>query len=340
MKVDSNIGADMKTAGSSAKQLEEMGYSGLRIAELNHDPFMPLSIAAGETESIELVTSVAVAFSRNPMSMAIIAHDLNAYSKGRFILGLGSQVKPHIERRFSMPWHKAAAQMREFIEAMHAIFDCWYDGERLEYLGDYYQHTLMPSTFSPDTKGCSRPRITLSATGPLMTKLAAQLADGMIMHPFSSEKYLRDVTLPAIEKGLQDSSRSLGQFELDYAPMIATGNNEESLERAKNSVRGRIAFYGCTVAYKPVLDIHGWGDLQAELIDLNRQHRTQEMADLITDEMLETIAIVGEPETVVDQMVDRFGGMIGRTSFSADNLDPGQVQELIGKLKKSDHKSS
>ena len=230
MKVDSNVDSDMNTIASRAKELEEIGYSGLRIAELNHDPFMPLAIAASKTDSIELITSVAVAFSRNPMSMATLAHDLNAFSNGRFILGLGSQVKPHIERRFSMPWHKAAAQMREFIEAMHAIFSCWYEGERLQYEGEYYQHTLMPDTFKPDTQGLSPPRITLSATGPLMTKLAAEIADGMMMHPFSSERYLKEVTLPAIKSGLHNSGRDLESFELDYAPMIASADSEEELQ--------------------------------------------------------------------------------------------------------------
>jgi len=158
------------------------------------------------------------------MSMATLAHDLNAFSQGRMILGLGSQVKPHIERRFSMPWYKAARQMREFIEAMNAIFDSWYDGERLEYIGEYYEHTLMPATFTPENLESGRPQINLSATGPLMTKVAAEVADGMIMHPFSSEKYIREVTLPAIEAGLTVSGRTLDEFQLDYAPIIFTGD--------------------------------------------------------------------------------------------------------------------
>ena len=336
MKVDSNVDSDMNTIASRAKELEEIGYSGLRIAELNHDPFMPLAIAASKTDSIELITSVAVAFSRNPMSMATLAHDLNAFSNGRFILGLGSQVKPHIERRFSMPRHKAAAQMREFIEAMHAIFSCWYEGERLQYEGEYYQHTLMPDTFKPDTQGLSPPRITLSATGPLMTKLAAEIADGMMMHPFSSERYLKEVTLPAIKSGLHNSGRDLESFELDYAPMIASADSEEELQRAIGFIKSRIAFYGCTVAYRPVLEIHGWGDLQEELIALNRQHRTKEMSDLITDEILETIAIVGKPEAVVDKMIKRFDGCIGRTGFAVGGLEPDRKRELIEKLRLSD----
>ena len=227
MKVDAFVAANMRGVAAEAQRLEAIGYDGLRLPELKHDPFMPLAIAAEHTEKIELVTSVAVAFSRNPMSMAVQAHDLNAFSNGRLVLGLGSQVKPHIERRFSMPWHKAARQMREFIEAMKAIFDCWYDDERLEFVGEYYQHTLMPATFRPDDTDGGRPRLMLSATGPLMTKVAAQVADGMIMHPFSSETYMREVTIPAIEDGLRASGRTLRDFDLDYAPMIATGVSGE-----------------------------------------------------------------------------------------------------------------
>lgn len=333
MKIDASASADMQRIGEHAKRLEALGYDGIRLAELNHDPFMPLALAAANTSRIELVTSVAVAFARNPMSMAVQAHDLNAFSNGRFVLGLGSQVKPHIERRFSMPWHKAARQMREYINAMNAIFDCWYDGKRLEFVGEYYQHTLMPATFSPDNVSGPRPRIVLSATGPLMTKVAAEVADGMIMHPFSSEKYMREVTLPAIEAGLATSGRSLTDYELDYAPMIATGTTEEALRDGIATLRNRIAFYGCTVAYKPVLDIHGWGELQDELIVLNRAHRTEDMAALITDEMVHTIGIVGEPQAVVDTMQQRFGGLIGRTGFAVPGMEEAELAGLLSQLR-------
>jgi len=333
MKIDASASADMQRIGEQAKRLEGLGYDGIRLAELNHDPFMPLALAAANTSRIELVTSVAVAFARNPMSMAVQTHDLNAFSNGRFVLGLGSQVKPHIERRFSMPWHKAARQMREYINAMNAIFDCWYDGKRLEFMGEYYQHTLMPATFSPDNVSGPRPRIVLSATGPLMTKVAAEVADGMIMHPFSSEKYMREVTLPAIEAGLATSGRSLANYELDYAPMIATGTTEEALRDGIATLKNRIAFYGCTVAYKPVLDIHGWGELQDELIVLNRAHRNDDMAALITDEMVLTIGIVGEPQTVVDTMQQRFGGLIGRTGFTVPGMEDAELAGLLSQLR-------
>jgi probable F420-dependent oxidoreductase len=337
LKIDAGISANslanMATVGREARRLEELGYDGIRVSELNHDPFLPLTLAAEHTSRIELVTSVAVAFSRNPMIMANTAHDLNAFSAGRLVLGLGSQVKPHIERRFSMPWHKAARQMRDFIEAMNAIFDCWYDGERLEYVGEYYRHTLMPRTFTPENIEAGRPRITLSATGPLMTRVAAEIADGMIMHPFSSEKFMREVTLPAIQVGLDKRGRTPADFELDYAPIIATGSDEESLARAINSARDRIAFYGSTEAYRPVLEAHGWGELQAELNSLNKRQQQREMAALIDDEVLHTIAIVGEPDTVIDAMKLRFGDLIGRTGFSVPGVSDDKLAGYLQRLR-------
>ncbi|MEM7003774.1 MAG: TIGR03617 family F420-dependent LLM class oxidoreductase [Pseudomonadota bacterium] len=333
MKIDAPAGTDLKSIGEAATRTESLGYDGIRVAETNHEPFMPLTLAAAATETLELVTSVAVAFARSPMVLAQQAHDLNAFSGGRLVLGIGSQVKPHIERRFNMPWHKAAAQMREYINAMHAIYDCWYDGARLEFFGDYYQFSLMPSTFTPENTSGPRPRIALSATGPLMTKVAAETADGMIMHPFSSDRYMREVTLPAIEAGLATRGKSLAEFQLDYAPMLATGETEEALQAAIDQVRDRIAFYGCTVAYRPVLELHGWGALQDELIALNKAHRKADMAALIDDEILHTIAIVGEPGTVVDEMQRRLGGIIHRTGFGGVRLSEATLADMLGRLR-------
>ncbi|MDA1077019.1 MAG: TIGR03617 family F420-dependent LLM class oxidoreductase [Proteobacteria bacterium] len=333
MKVDAGLTNTMAKVAEDARRLEAIGYDGVKVAELNHDPFLPLTLAAEHTSRVDLITSVAVAFARNPMSMAILAHDLNAFSGGRFVLGLGSQVKPHIERRFSMPWHKAAAQMREFIEAMQAIFRCWYDGERLAYNGEYYTHTLMPSTFTPTNISAGKPRIILSATGPLMTRIAAEIADGMMMHPFSSERYIREVTLPAIEQGLATGGRTLDQFELDYAPIIATGANEQEINRAIDAARDRIAFYGSTEAYRPVFDLHGWGDLQTELNALNKREQKADMAALISDEILHTIAIVGEPAEVIDKMKQRLGDIISRTGFTVAGLRDDDHADLLARLR-------
>ncbi len=333
MKVDAGLSADMATVAGQVKQLEALGYDGARIAELDHDPFLPLAIAAEHSERIELITSVAVAFARNPMSLAHIAHDLNAFSQGRFVLGLGTQVQPHIVRRFSMPWYKAPRQMREFINALQAIFDCWYDGEPLAFEGEYYQHTLMPKTFSPTNVSSGRPRIVLSATGPLMTKVAAETADGLIMHPFSTERYIREVNLPAIIEGLTRVDETLENFEIDFAPMIATGANQEAMDRAIAQVRDRIAFYGSTPGYRAVLELHGWGELQTELNFLMKQHRTEEMSALIDDDILHTFAVVAEPESVAGQVLQRYGDLIDRTAFNAGSLPEAQVHRILSELR-------
>ena len=334
MKIDASISADMTKVPAQVQRLESMGYDGVKIAELDHDPFLPLAIAAEHSDKIELITSVAVAFARNPMSMANIAHDLNAFSNGRFILGLGTQVQPHVVKRFGMPWYKGPRQMREFINAMHAIFDCWYEGDDLDFQGEYYLHTLKPKTFTPQNTDAGRPRILLSATGPLMTKVAAETADGLIMQPFSTERYIREVNLPATEQGLANVDASRDEFDIDFAPMIATGHTEEDLNQAMDVIRGRIAFYGSTPGYRTVLDLHGWGDLQVELNRLMKQHRTNEMANLIDDEILHTFAIVGEPDAVVDEMTKRYGDIVDRTAFHAPSLADDEIAGLLAKLRR------
>ena len=334
MKVDVGVNSDPLHIGKAAQAMERNGYDGIRVSETNRDPFIPLAIAAAETTAIELVTSVVVAFARNPMSLALQAHELNRLARGRLVLGIGSQVKPHIERRFSMPWHKPARQMREFIDAMNAIFACWYDGIRLDFQGEYYQHTLMPSTFTPpDNKPAYKPDILLSATGPLMTKVAGEVADGLITHPFSTERYLKEVTVPAVQEGLRKRDRALDSFQIDYAPMLAIGTTDQQLEQAIVAIKDRIAFYGCTVAYRPVLELHGWGALQDELIPLNRAHRRTDMVNLIDDDVLHAIAIIGSPREVVDEMKRRFDGVVSRTGFGGSAIDREELPELLSALK-------
>ena len=336
MKVDTGVNMDPLRIGSQVAKLETLGYDGIRVSETNRDPFVPLALAAQATSKVELVTSVVVAFARNPMSLAMQAHELNRLANGRLMLGIGSQVKPHIERRFSMHWGKPARQMREFIEAMQAIFDSWYEGERLDYQGEYYSHTLMPTTFTPpDRDPKYRPSVQLSATGPLMTKVAAEVSDGLITHPFSTERYLKEVTLPAVQAGLQQRSKPRDSFTIDYAPMVAMGHNDEELETEIATVKDRIAFYGCTVAYRPVLELHGWGSLQDELILLNKAHRREDMINLIDDEILNTIAIVGSPREVVSEMHQRFSGAVDRTSLNGSRLEPEELAELLHLLQET-----
>ena len=281
MKVDGHLTGDWTRIPGHIKTLESEGFDGVGTAEMNHDPFFPLLIAAEHSETIELQTGIAVAFARSPMTLANQGHDLNAYSKGRFTLGLGSQIRAHITKRFSMPWGAPAPQMRELILAMRAIWANWYEGEPLRFEGKYYNHTLMTPAFTPDNKEYGAPKVTLAAVGPIMTEVAGEVADGLIIHPFSNEKYIREVTLPAVERGLAKSGRSRDDFEISYTPFIISGNDEKTFAAQKAAAKQRISFYGSTPAYKNVLGVHGWGDLQPELNKMSKQGQWAEMGELV-----------------------------------------------------------
>ena len=333
MKVDTSIGSKLAEIPESVRSIEAAGYDGVRTAELNHDPFFPLVLAAEHTEKLELATSIAVAFARSPMNLANIGHDLNAYSKGRFTLGLGSQIKPHITKRFSMQWGAPAAQMREMVLAMRAIWANWYDGEPLEFVGKYYRHTLMTPAFTPEDPQYGAPRVVLAAVGPKMTEVAGEVADGMIIHPFSTLPFIESVTIPAIEAGLARAGRSRDDFELSYGPFVITGRNEEEFARNRKNAQERIAFYGSTPAYKGVLDSIGCGDLQGELNTMSKQGRWKEMGTLITDEILTEFGVIGEPHEIAPQMLARYGAFVDRTSASFPVSDDDQRAEIIQALR-------
>jgi probable F420-dependent oxidoreductase len=333
MKIDAPLIAELKQVVSSASRLEQLGYDGLRVAELNHDPFLTLTLAAEVTERIELITSVAVAFSRNPMSTAQLAHDLNAFSDGRFVLGLGTQVKAHITRRFGMPWHDGPAQMREFIEALQAIFDHFYLGDPLAFSGDYYEHSLLPKPFKPNDLSAGRPPIFLSATGPMMTRVAAETADGLIMHPFSTEAYVKEVYVPTLDEHLTRVSLSRDDFVVDFSPLIATGDTEEAIDAARQVARERIAFYGSTRSYQRVLAHHGWEALQPQLNTLMKQGRVEEMAVLIDDAVFDAFVVSGTPDDVGRELKRRYGNFIDRMTLSPEGLSERSLGSLIEQLK-------
>ena len=333
MKVDAHLTSNWHKIPEHIKELEKSNIDGVGVAEMNHDPFMPLMLAAEHSENIELHTGIAVAFARSPMVLANLGHDLNAYSKGRFTMGLGSQIRPHITKRFSMPWGAPAPQMRELIQAMRAIWANWYEGEPLKFEGEFYQHTLMTPAFTPEDTEYGAPKITLAAVGPMMTRVAAEEADGMIIHPFSNEKYIREVTLPAIEAGLSKSGRSIKDFELTYSPFIVAGKDEESFNKIKTEVKNRIAFYGSTPAYKPVLAVHGWGDLQLELNKMSKQGLWKEMGELITDDILNVFSVMSETENLADIIKQRYGDFTTRTSGAFSFVDSETRQDIITKLK-------
>lgn len=315
MKVDGGIGFNLQQAGEEAKRAEGIGYAGVWSAETSHDPMFPLLLAAEHTERLELGTGITVAFARSPMTLAASAYDLQRFSEGRFMLGLGSQIKPHIEKRFSMPWSHPAPRMREFILAMRAIWDCWMNGTKLDFRGDFYQHTLMTPFFNPGASEYGVPKVFLAAVGELMTEVAGEAADGMLVHGFTTERYLREVTMPALERGWAKAGKTRADFQLSIPSFIVTGHTEEETAKADAAVRQQIAFYGSTPAYRGVLELHGWGDLQSELNSLSKQGQWEEMGRRITDDILEAFAIVAEPGDVAKQLLARYGDVIDRLSF-------------------------
>jgi len=307
-----DVTQDLHRVPDAARTLETQGYDGCVSVETAHDPFLPLLLAAEHTERLELMTSIAVAFARTPMLLANIGHDLNQYAKGRLILGLGSQIRPHITKRFSMPWSHPAPRMREFILAMRAIWANWHEGAPLRFEGEYYTHSLMTPMFTPTNTRYGAPRVMLAAVGPRMTEVAGEVADGMIVHAFSTRKYVDEVTLPAIERGLATAGRQRGDFQLTCPIFVVTGSDPKAWEASRSAVCRQIAFYGSTPAYRPVLELHGWGGLQGELNALSKQGQWDAMGALVTDEILEAFAVVGPPDEIAGLIRKRCGDAIDR----------------------------
>jgi probable F420-dependent oxidoreductase len=315
MNIDTPLEADLSTVAALARDAEIAGYDGMFSSENAHDPFLRLAFAATATEHAQLYTSIAVAFARTPMTMAYSAWDVHKLSNGRFSLGLGSQVKPHVERRLSMPWSRPAARMREFAAALRAIWTAWQDGTKLDFRGDFYTHTLMAPMFNPGPSQTGLPKVLIAAVGDRMLHVAAEAGDGLIIHPFATERYIRDVIAPIVDGGLSVSGRDRKEFDLILSAFVVTGTSEEALERAKKATRKQIAFYGSTPAYRAVLELHGWGDLQTKLNALSKEGRWDEMGELVDDEVLNAFAAVGEPDQIAPKLIERFDGVIDRMSF-------------------------
>jgi probable F420-dependent oxidoreductase len=333
MKISGYIPVDMGKAGAAAKALEDMGFDAGATAETQHDPFLPAAIAAEHTERLEIGTSIAVAFARNPMLLANLGHDLNSYSKGRFNLGLGTQISAHITKRFSMPWSAPAARMREMIAAMHAIWDSWYEGKKLDFRGEFYTHTIMTPYFTPRDTKYGRPKIMLAAVGPIMTKAAAELADGMLCHGFTTPKYTVEVTIPMIENTIKAKGRDRSKFEIVASLMTVVGDTDEQLQKGFDRVRESISFYGSTPAYKGVFECHGWYDLQPKLNRLSKEGKWDEMAKSIPQEVVEAFAIGGTAEEVIEKRKKIFAGHVDRTGLGIDVFDPDRTKALIKQMK-------
>jgi probable F420-dependent oxidoreductase len=316
-----------------AQELERLGYAGGFTFEGPHDPFMPLLSAASATEKLELSTAIAVAFARSPMLLAQLAWDLQLASQGRFTLGLGSQIKAHIERRFSMPWTHPAARMRELVMAIRAIWACWHDGEKLDFKGEFFTHTLMPPILSPGPNPFGKPKIYLAGVGPAMTQVAGEVGDGFMVHPLNSPQSIETLTLPSLLAGRQKSGKTLDDFTISCQIMVATGETGEELQTAIATIRGQLAFYASTPAYKVILDCHGWGDLQPELQRMTRENRWDLMNELVSDEMLDTFAVVGHPGDIAGKIRTRVNQRIGRISLVTPyTTDPARFAGIVKSL--------
>ena len=326
LRVDAHIGANPTDAAVRIRQLEDAGFGGAWMGETNHNPFVGLAIAAASSSHIVLGTNIAAAFVRSPMDTAYLGWDMQATSEGRFILGLGSLIKPHVTRRFSMPWTRPVDRMKEYVEALHAIWDVWETGGKLDFRGDFYQHTLMNPMFVPPPNTHGRPRVYLAAVGPRMTSVAGQLADGLLCHALATPQFLRDVALPAVRAGQEIAGRPSGATEIAASALVVAAESPESYETQLRGVRRTIALSFTVPAYRIMLEHHGWGDAHDELRALAGQGRWAEMPDVIDDVMLHMITAVGTPAQVGEILATRYGGLVDRlavvTPYEVASGDP------------------
>lgn len=314
MKKDGYLSTDLRAVADQAGELETSGHLGAFTAETSHDPFLPLAIAAEHTSTIQLGTSIAVAFARNPMTLAYTARDLNEFSHGRMILGLGSQIRPHITKRFSMPWSAPAARMREFIAALHAIWQCWDDQTPLRFKGEHYTHILMSDFFDPGPAEHGRPDVYLAAVGPLMLRVAAELCDGWMVHPFTTPQHFHDVALPRFRGFMDEADREHALCQISLPAFVVTGQDDAEMAASAARIKQQIGFYGSTPSYVEVLEHHGWADVHTELNSMTKTGRWDELGDLIDDEMLATFAVVAEPDRVEAALAERYGETVDRIS--------------------------
>lgn len=339
MLVDLQLDARPDRALARARELTAAGAAGLFTFEGPHDVFLPLAAIAGQVDA-DLMTNVAIAMPRSPMHLAHTAWDLQLMSGGRFRLGLGSQIQPHIEKRYGARWSPPAARMREIVGAVRAILTSWQDGTRLDFRGEHTTHTLMPPTFVPGPNPFGPPPILLGALGPLMTRTAAEVADGLLVMPFHTRRHFHERTLPAVAEGLARANRSIEpvqRFQVFPQAILAMGRTDEELATARAGVRALLAFYGSTPAYRPVLDSEGWGELQPELNRLSKTGDVASMTRLVDDTMLATIAVTGTPEECAAEITRRFGGVPGvaeRICCYFPGHDPAaeQVADLVAAL--------
>jgi probable F420-dependent oxidoreductase len=317
-------------ASHRARELVATGAAGLFTFEGPHDVFFPL-VEAAPVVDVDLLTNVAIAFPRSPLHLAHAAYDLQLLAKGRFQLGLGSQIRPHIENRYGAAWSRPAARMREYVRATKAILETWQHGTRLDFRGEFTRHTLMTPMFHPGPNPYGVPPVLMGALGPVMTRTAAEVADGLLVMPFNSRRHFEERTLPAVQEGLDRAGRTIADFTVIPQVIVATGRTAAELSAAEGGVRRLLAFYGSTPAYRPVLDAEGWGELQPRLNELSKQGAFAAMADLVDDTMLGTLAVRGTPEQCAAEIRRRFGDHADRVCAYFPGYDVGldHVRDLV-----------
>jgi probable F420-dependent oxidoreductase len=321
-------------AAAAARDAEQAGFDGVFTFEGPHTPFFPLVAAAGATTRITLSTGVAIALARNPMVVASESHDLQVASGGRFMLGLGPQVRTHLEKRFGAPASRPAARMRDFVGALRAIWSCWNDGVPLHYEGEFYRHTLMTPMFNPGVSPHGPPRVLLAGVGPAMTRVAAEVADGIVLHPFHTRRSLEEVTLPAIDEGLRRAGRDRKAFQVVAQVLAVTAADESAYRAAREATRAQIAFYASTPAYAGVLRAEGAESLQPRLRDLSKQGRWKEMAALVDDALLDHVALCGEAAAVGHAIVARYGAIASRVALASPfDMAPDDARSLLDSVR-------
>ena len=319
MKVNTGIPVqDLKAVGAAAQAAEATGFSGISTQENRQDPFLPLAVAAAHTEDLELRTSIAIAFARSPMVAANMSWDLQRASNGNFTLGLGSQVKGHNVRRFSVPWSAPAPRMREYVQAIRAIWDCWKNGTPLDYQGEHYQFSLMTPNFTPEPLDGELPKIQIAAVGPAMMKVAAEECDGVMLHAFCTRKYLDEVILPKLQQGLNAKGKARTDFEISGGGFVVTGKDDEAVNKMFEWVRMRVGFYGSTPSYWPVFEAHGWQDLGQKLNDMSKKGQWQDMTKEISDDVVHEFCAVGRFDEIEKEISRRFAGPIDVISMPSD----------------------
>lgn len=326
---------DLRKVKSAATGIEADGYNIITTMENKHDPFLPLAVAAVETEKVELATAIAISFSRSPMAAANVSWDLNEASRGRFVLGLGTQVKAHNERRFSVPWTPPAPRMREYLLALKAIWRSWRYGEKLAFEGEHYRFTLMPPYFVPESLGLRIPPVTLAAVGPAMLRVAGETADGVRLHPFCTPKYVEETILPQLKIGMARSGRERRNFEVTGGGFIATGPDDATVAERREWVRYRVGFYGSTPAYYPVFEAHGLEDLGLKLNRMTKAGEWDKLQDAISDDVLELFLAAGRHDQLKSAIEKRFGGLSDTVYASSNSavpadLPPDLIQDLNG----------